>query len=590
MSRSIKSVNKLKLYFQTVRYLKPIQIIGRIWFRIYRPRPDFSVTPSLHSCHNQWIPPVPKKTSMLSATRFRFLNDEHDCCVPSDWNNPVYPKLWLYNLHYFDYLNATASDQRECSDDALVKAEGLKLIDRWIEENPPAMGNGWDPYTLSLRIVNWIKYHFAGFKLSEKQLDSLAVQIRFLIKRLEYYLLGNHLLANAKALVFAGLFFEGREADQWLQRGLQIYIRELPEQILADGANFELSPMYHSIILEDFLDVWNIWQCYNEKSIERSKEFDSELAGLFSKINFPEKINAMLRWLSAMCHPDKKISLFNDAAFGIAPELDDLIDYADRLKLSGMPAMEKGIVHLAESGYVRMQNDTVTLFADVGEVGPSYLPAHAHADTLSFELSYGTQRVFVDSGTSCYGTGNKRLQQRKTFAHNTVVVDGADSSEVWKGHRVARRAHVSGVSVKQSRDVMVTEASHDGFCRLLGVQLHTRRWELNKKSLMIDDCISGCGSHQIEVAFYLHPDIRAEMSVSNSVILKNTEKELIGYMRFSNELNIEVVTSTYNPEFGLSLPNQCIRGRLQVALPVKFSTEIIFEMASDAAFQQKKVV
>ena len=78
--------------------------------------------------------------------------------------------------------------------------------------------------------------------------------------------------------------------------------------------------------------------------------------------------------------------------------------------------------------------------ADVGEIGPDYRPGHAHADTLCFELSVFGQRLVVNSGTSEYGLGAERLRQRGTAAHSTVQIDGADSSEVWSGFRVARRA------------------------------------------------------------------------------------------------------------------------------------------------------
>ena len=81
---------------------------------------------------------------------------------------------------------------------------------------------------------------------------------------------------------------------------------------------------------------------------------------------------------------------------------------------------------------------------DVAPVGPDYLPGHAHADTLSFELSLFGQRVLVNSGTSQYEAGPERSRQRGTAAHNTVIVDGHDSSEVWAGFRVARRASSRG--------------------------------------------------------------------------------------------------------------------------------------------------
>ncbi len=107
-------------------------------------------------------------------------------------------------------------------------------------------------------MVNWIKWFLAGASPEPEWLDSLADQVRVLERRLEFHLLGNHLLANAKALVFAGFFFEGPDAQRWLYRGRTILDSELPEQVLPDGGHFERSPMYHAIILEDLLDLENL--------------------------------------------------------------------------------------------------------------------------------------------------------------------------------------------------------------------------------------------------------------------------------------------------------------------------------------------
>src|SRR5262249_39544867 len=133
---------------------------------------------------------------------------------------------------------------------------------RWIEENRVGQGNGWEPYPLSLRIVNWIKWALAGNELGVVAVQSLAVQTHYLVRRLEWHLLGNHLFANAKALIFAGVFFRGSEADSWRSKGLNILARQLPEQLLADGGHFELSPLYHSRIQEDLLDLVNLARTY----------------------------------------------------------------------------------------------------------------------------------------------------------------------------------------------------------------------------------------------------------------------------------------------------------------------------------------
>ena len=139
----------------------------------------------------------------------RLFSDRHPTAVEAaDWNRPDWPKLWLYNLHYFDDLVAEGAATRG--------GWHYELIRRWIAENPPGQGNGWEPYPVSLRLVNWVKWALAGNALGAEAVQSLAVQTRWLRRRLEIHLLGNHIWANAKALVFAGAFFQGEAPSVWL--------------------------------------------------------------------------------------------------------------------------------------------------------------------------------------------------------------------------------------------------------------------------------------------------------------------------------------------------------------------------------------
>jgi hypothetical protein len=71
---------------------------------------------------------------MPGPATFRFLSVEREASVAADWNRADWPKLWLYNLHYFDDLNADAAATRVAWHRAFVA--------RWIVENPPAAGNG----------------------------------------------------------------------------------------------------------------------------------------------------------------------------------------------------------------------------------------------------------------------------------------------------------------------------------------------------------------------------------------------------------------------------------------------------------------
>jgi uncharacterized heparinase superfamily protein len=472
---------------------------------------------------------------MVSSSKFKFLNAEHEILTPSDWNSRCLPKLWLYNLHYFDDLNAQHSPGRN--------DWHRSLIERWIKENPCGTGCGWEPYPISIRIVNWIKYLLKKNIKNDDLIKSLVVQIRYLIPKLEWHLLGNHLLANAKALVFGGCYFNGYEAESWLRIGMAILEREIPEQILNDGGQFERSPMYHALALEDLLDLLNLANAYPGAFLPWRKFVES----------WSQTIAKMGAWLMTMSHPDGQISFFNDAAIGIAPSPSILNSYCNRLGIR-LDDNKKSVNHLIDSGYIRIEIGSAVLLIDVAKIGPDYIPGHAHADTLSYELSLSGRRIFVNSGTSRYGLGPEREWERSTAAHNTVEIDGQSSSEVWGGFRVARRAYPVDLSVRSDGVSVIVEAAHDGYRRLPGRPVHRRRWTIGANRLEVYDKIEGSFSQAIS-RVYLHPETKLEPTGTGGQIISLDRK--IGWQSTFMDLAIE--ETTWHPEFGISIPNRCIK-------------------------------
>jgi uncharacterized heparinase superfamily protein len=482
-----------------------------------------------------WVPAAERAPSLQGPRRFRFLNETHDL-AETGWDDPGLARLWRYNLHYFDDLTALGAADRAAWHDA--------LITEWVRENPPAAGTGWEPYPTSLRIVNWIKRAWQGRALSAAATHSLAVQVRWLSRRLELHLLGNHLFANAKALVFAGLFFEGAEADAWLRRGRRILADQLPQQILPDGGQFERSPMYHALALEDVLDLCN---AAGAGAAFLRPDADAVVAA------WRAAIAPMRQWLLAMCHPDGEIGHFNDAAIGIAPPPAALEAYARRL---GFPDqhLTAPVTLLRDSGYVRVAQDDSVALLDVGPVGPDHLPGHAHADTLSFELSIAGQRVLVNSGTSVYDAGVERVRQRGTAAHNTVVVDGENSSEVWSAFRVARRARPMWLEVSSGPPVVI-RCAHDGYRRLPGRPVHAREWLFGPGSLTVVDRLEGV-FRQAQARFHLHPDVAvsATSDTEADVVLPGGRTVRVSVQGGA----VRLEQATWRPEFGRSVPNQCL--------------------------------
>ena len=517
-------MSSLGLYWHTLRHLKPEQMLGRVVFRIRRVKPGVRPAPEGRQQAGVWVVPTPRPRSWLEDGSFRVLGVSKRV-EETGWDNASDAKLWRYNLHYLDDLLAPDGPSR--------RQNQARLISKWILENPPATGTGWEPYPTSLRIVNWIKWLFAGGPDSADMRASLAVQARWLERRLEYHLLGNHLWVNGKALVFAGTFFEGSEADRWCERGLGILRDETIEQVLSDGSHFERSPMYHALFLEDILDVLNLAAAFPgnvpREDVQRWRDC----------------VPRMLGWLQAVSHGEL-LAHFNDVAQGVAPAISELAAYSRRLGLPDAAAALSPREMIQGSGLVRIEAGPAVVIADVAPVGPDYIPGHAHADTLSFEMSLAGERLFVNSGTSTYETDALRAFQRSTRAHNTVTIDGEDSSEVWASFRVARRARIVEADAGEQSSGVVLEAAHDGYARLPGRPIHRRRWELQPESLLVRDSIEG-RFRAAESRWLLAPGWHASMAGEHRVLLRGPHRSA-DFEATGAEVGIE--PAEYFPTFG----------------------------------------
>jgi uncharacterized heparinase superfamily protein len=482
---------------------------------------------------------------------FTFLNETVTFDENITWPVPDKGRLWRYNLHYFDYINAK---------NALLSEATGSLIKDWIRNNPPGTVDAWDPYPVSLRTVNWIKY------LSRTDVNnadggtiagSLYSQMRFLERNIEYHILANHLFKNIKALIFGGLFFSDKRGARWLSKGLRLLDRELDEQILPDGGHFERSPMYHSMIFEDCLDLLNALG-----GAERG-EFDD----ICKKLTVVTE--KMAYFLVAMRHPEGGIALFNDSAFGIEALPSDLVSYYERLTGNTLKKTTDTAISFPESGYFVMSPDEDNrLFIDCGPIGPDYQPGHAHCDTLSIELSLRGKKVVVDSGCYGYEEGPMRQYNRGNVGHNTVMIDGENQSEVWGSHRCARRARPIYARLNATDNALVFEGAHDGYQRLKGRPIHHRKVVWKEGRIDIEDSIDGNGQHDIGLRLHINPDLKVSVAGGEAAI-RNGETVIARIHSFPNG-SVTTQQGWYCPEFGKKLPcDVLVNGYRKVQLPFR---------------------
>ena len=546
--------NQIIRLFRTISYLKASQIYMRIFFKLISIRPELSPAPELSRQVSVLVALGKKPASMTESGEFRFLN-----CTAAladvGWNSPEVSDLWRYNLHYFDDLNSVSGSER-----SLLHHD---LIARWIEDNPASTRVGWHPYPISIRMTNWIKWDLTTGNMESVAIHSLAIQARYLMKRVEWHLLGNHILTNAKALTVAGLYFDGPEADSWLEKGLGILDLQIDEQILKDGGHFELSPMYHALVLEDILDIINISRVFSSRTTKC-------LNAILKKLD--KLIPLMFSWLNTMTHPDGDTSFFNDSVSGIALINSELVSYAERLGYK-ISKNVSNFHHLAESGFFRASVGDFTLIADIGQIGPNYIPGHAHADSLSFELSILKQRVIVNSGIFEYALGPERLRQRSTKSHSTVEIENQSSSEIWGSFRVGRRAQTTHQQSKINADGVLVAAEHNGYYHLKNRVIHRREWQLNMMSLEVEDTVIGIGRlEHIVVRYFLSPKLTPRWVTNGNLNLIDEQQNVI--LEISTEGGVLGFENTeWYPEFGLSVPNYCLTIKTNGKLPIITSTK-----------------
>lgn len=485
--------------------MRPTQIYHQVWYRV---KAKFKITEDGVQSYPKVLDKnfkhfIYNNSSYFGENRFRFINLEQKFEGKPDWNFSEHKKLWTYNLNYFDFINQQNIDRKTA----------LRLIREYIHDYDE-LKDGKEPYPTSLRIINLVKFVLSHRVSDADIIELIAKDVFRLQKNLEFHLLANHLLENAFALFFAGKYLQN---DLLIAKANKLLKEQLDEQILHDGAHYELSPMYHQLMLYRVLD-----------SIQICDEKDE------IRVFLIKKAQKMVDWLSEITFNNGDIPLVNDSAFGINPTSAQLLDYSKELGLKPIRSA------LSDSGYRMVRKGNYECFVDVGNISPSYQPGHAHADSLSFVLYKDGHPCIVDTGTSTYNIGVRRSHERSTSAHNTVVNDGKDSSQVWSGFRVGKRAKTTVLEETESSIVAI----HDGYPKN-----HERAWRFANNEIVFSDKIKCINN---KAYLHLHP------SVDILDIGDNFVKTSLVNFQFERHAKINIQDYKYAPEFNVHLDSKKI--------------------------------
>jgi uncharacterized heparinase superfamily protein len=561
------------MYWRTLRYLRWSQL-GYLALRRLLPRSHSPVKMKapvgLRDVAGRWRfldwqPETSRK--MIAAREFIFLNQTVASNGSIPWNDRHYAKLWLYHLNYFDFVNVGFA----LPDEKPMLYSALEVALDWLRHNTEGTEVGWEPYVLSIRIVNWLKFlarhgRMLGILEEGKKvntlLESLGVQVATLEHRLERDLLGNHFLKNVKALLFAGALLDTPMSTRWWAKGEDLLEQELNEQILPDGGHFERSPMYHSQVLGDLVDIWLL-----HETAARNLRCSDLLS---------QKMRSMTHFLYEMIHPDGEIPLFNDSVLGGAHPPAELLTMAEAPYTKGA-ASESTVTVFPDTGYgvIRSPESRSALIFDCGSLGPDYQPGHGHCDVLSYELSLHGRRVVVDTGVSTYEQGPERYHERSTSAHNTLRIDGQEQAEIWASFRVGRRPRVGQIRGGSNGVFRFVSGAHHAY-RRLGV-VHVRRILLHPPDTwIVADLLRGLGSHRVESFLHFHPGVRVGaladlMEISAGRPLRRWRVEFAdqSYLLATYGAGqFDLLKSWYSEQFGNRQSSTALRWAWQGTIPM----------------------
>lgn len=431
----------VELYFRTLRYMKLSQVYYRIRKKLgFDCRINAVIKAETGKIHS--IKPVPELdfdpvflsrfiVSDLMSDKISFLHSEAKINWKDGYEIKDQSLLWNYNLHYFEYLFPLFNEYKRTNDRRYLK-KASSLIKNWIRKNPIKEGGaGWAPYTIDLRLTNWLSfYSFAerdlsdSFKLTMR--ESILEQYRFLSRHIEKDILGNHYFEDLKTLVLCAIFFENQEM---FDLAYGSFLKECHEEILEDGVHFELSPMYHNIILEGMIKLYVALSEYGYRSSELRIYIQSMIDAAWS-------IQGSLN----------RIPLFNDGGNNVAKSLDALV-HAAETHLGIRPVFKRAFV---VSGFYIFQYKDWKMIVDAGQPGPDYIPGHAHCDALSFELYKAGEPIITNCGTFAYQS-KLRNSFRNTASHNTVMINETEQSQCWSTFRLAGRSSVHVIDIDKHR-------------------------------------------------------------------------------------------------------------------------------------------
>lgn len=460
-----------------------------------------------------------------AGNRLVWKNLEIDLGDPVDWlHNPTGDKEFTWGINRFKHLRCLGIAYA-CTGDEKYAAKALEHISGWIDTQPcprnlPAeeltyfqRPGPWRLLETGLRLRQWVyAYHF--FHGSDSWSGDPEQRFYESVKEHAWFLSTfmasieiNHSIMHMIGLLSAGLtFVSWEESEGWRIKAVERLEDCIRVQVLPDGVHTELTPHYHMVSLELFVDCAVMLK---KRGHAFSAEYERILAGMMrfagcmtrqdgtmapfadSYASQPPDLNA-----AALYYDDPSWVLgeqLHEQFWTVGPErIHGLLEEAGQNRASAISNDLRLPFAFPAAGYYGLGNEEQKLIFDAAALGGP----HGHADALSFEWCAFGEALFVDPGTYTYMETPWRRYFKSTSAHNTVLVDGQDQTPYLRTQRWG--VPEAGVSLLAwEPETQMVCAEHDGYAGR-GIRHRRAVWFLDSGEWVIYDALIGEGEHTFQ--------------------------------------------------------------------------------------------
>lgn len=451
---------------------------------------------------------------------------------------------YFWELPRFQHLIMLAKAYYLTGEEKYAK-EVIEQIKSFIEQSPYLLGVNWImPMEAGIRLISlcWITAFLKNFLKKDTQvcrmIESLIVSHTDYVTRnyAAYSSANNHLVGEAAGVFVAAICFGGlkKRMSSYGRQAYDILCREIICQHYDDGVNKEQA-VHYQVFAFNFLLLAGLlgrangieFPCQYWKMLDKSATFIAAIADdncLLPEIGDSDDGRAMVL-LETDYNPVRSILAISAILFkrndfkskaGIFDETSFwMLGNAGKAEFDSLKGKTKPLSTVNKfehGGYYILNSNGKTkarIIFDCGPLGFGSIAAHGHADSLSFILNCYDRPYFVDPGSYTYVADNPyRNYFRSTAAHNTIVIDSCDQSQITGPFLWATKAN-SFVQEWQDNDAFAKVTGwHDGYRRLSDPVTHRRDIEFDKNNavVVIRDFIESMTSHTVEQFFHLSPE------------------------------------------------------------------------------------